>query len=150
MYGGVTHGITVICHHPMSCCIYTVLVSLMFGTAIPTSFWNVLLHLFHWFFSKSSYCCSGCIVDAGAIVYTNMQSTRKWRMQSMRNGVRLHGSARKALSFSYEGDPTTILLAKDCAPDWKESFYAKIKVSTFVCFEVDRLEKKMMMKKSAV
>ena len=32
----------------------------------------------------------------------------------------------------------------------KESFYAKIKVSTFVNFEVDRLKKKMMMKKSVV
>ena len=35
-------------------------------------------------------------------------------------------------------------LTKDYAPERKESFYAKIKVSTFVNFEVDRL--KMMMK----
>ena len=44
-----------------------------------------------------------------------------------------------------------ILLAKDHAPERKESFYAKIKVSTFVNFEVDHLKKKKkMMKKSAV
>ena len=45
-----------------------------------------------------------------------------------------------------------ILLAKDHASERKELFYAKIKVSSFVNFEVDRLKKKMMMmiKKSAV
>ena len=44
-----------------------------------------------------------------------------------------------------------ILLAKDHASERKESFYAKIKVSSFVNFEVDRLKKMMMMmKKSAV
>ena len=35
---GVMHGNTVVCHHILSCCIYTVLVSLIFGNAIPTSF----------------------------------------------------------------------------------------------------------------
>ena len=45
-------------------------------------------------------------------------------------------------------DPTTILLVKDHAPERKESFYAKIKVSAFVNFTVDRLKK--MMKKSSV
>ena len=35
------HGITVVCHHRLSCCIYTVLVSLIFAT-IPTSF-NILM-----------------------------------------------------------------------------------------------------------
>ena len=39
--------------------------------------------------------------------------------------------------------------AQDHAPERKESFYAKIKVSAFVNFEIDCL-KKMMMKKSAV
>ena len=39
-------------------------------------------------------------------------------------------------------DPTTILLPKDHAPERKESFYAKIKVSTFVNFEVGRFKKK--------
>ena len=29
------HCIIVAVHHPLSCCIYTVLVSLIFGTAIP-------------------------------------------------------------------------------------------------------------------
>ena len=45
-----------------------------------------------------------------------------------------------ALSFSYERDPTTILLAKEHAPDRKESFYAKIKVRAFFSFEVDGLK----------
>ena len=49
--------------------------------------------------------------------------------------------------FLCERDPTTILLAKDHAPEKKELFCAKIKVSAFVNFEVDRLKK---MKKSAV
>ena len=39
------HGITVVCYHLLSCCIYTVLVSLIFSTAIPTSF-NVLMKMF--------------------------------------------------------------------------------------------------------
>ena len=44
-----------------------------------------------------------------------------------------------------------ILLAKGHAPESKELFYAKIKVSTFVNFEVGQLKKKkMMMKKLAV
>lgn len=43
----------------------------------------------------------------------------------------------------------TILLAKDHAPERKESFYATIKLSAFVNFEVDQ-EKKKMMKKSVV
>ena len=39
-------------------------------------------------------------------------------------------------------------MAKYHAPDTKESFYAEIKVSAFVTFEVDRLKKeKKMMKK---
>ena len=50
----ISMGITVVCHHPMSCCIYTVLVSLIFGTSIPTSF-NILmkyfLHFHVWFTS---------------------------------------------------------------------------------------------------
>ena len=44
-------------------------------------------------------------------------------------------------------DPTTILLAQDHAPERKESFYVKIKVSAFVNFEVGHLKKKKMMKK---
>ena len=38
-------------------------------------------------------------------------------------------------------DTTTILLAKYHAPEKKESFYAKKKVSPFVNFEVGRLKK---------
>ena len=34
----VMHGIIVVCYNVLSCGIYTVLVSLVFGTAIPTSF----------------------------------------------------------------------------------------------------------------
>ena len=44
-------------------------------------------------------------------------------------------------------DPTTILLPKDHAPERKESFYAKIKVSAFANSEVGRLIKKMKKKK---
>ena len=44
-------------------------------------------------------------------------------------------------------DPTTILLAKDQAPETNESFYAKIKVSASVNFEVGRLKKKKKMMK---
>ena len=40
-----------------------------------------------------------------------------------------------------------ILLPMDHAAERKKSFYAKIKVSAFVNFEVDRLKKKMMMEK---
>ena len=36
--GGVMHVIIVACPHPLSCCIYTALVFLLFGTVIPTSF----------------------------------------------------------------------------------------------------------------
>ena len=32
------------CPHPLSCCIYTALVSLLFGTVIPTSF-NILMEM---------------------------------------------------------------------------------------------------------
>ena len=41
----------------------------------------------------------------------------------------------------------TILLAMHHALERKKSSYAKIKVSTFVDFEVDRLKKKKMIKK---
>ena len=70
---------------------------------------------------------------------------------------KINGSTTKSLSFLSERDPTTILLVKDHAPERKELFYVKIKVSTLVNFVVDRLKKKkkkmtmiMMMKKSAV
>ena len=43
-----------------------------------------------------------------------------------------------------------ILLVKDHAPERKELFYAKMKVSMFVNFTVDHLKKMMMMKKSTV
>ena len=33
------------CPHPLSCCIYTALVSLLFGTVIPTSL-NILMEMF--------------------------------------------------------------------------------------------------------
>ena len=33
------------CPHPLSCCIYTALVSLLFGTVVPTSF-NILMEMF--------------------------------------------------------------------------------------------------------
>ena len=39
------HVIIVACPHPMCCCIYTALVSLLFGTVIPTSF-NILMEMF--------------------------------------------------------------------------------------------------------
>ena len=44
-YCEVTHVIIVACPHPLSCCIYTALVSLLFGTVIPTSF-NILMEMF--------------------------------------------------------------------------------------------------------
>lgn len=48
------HGITVVCFPPLSCCIYTALVSLIFGTGHSYIFQHFnemfLLHLFHWFF----------------------------------------------------------------------------------------------------
>ena len=44
-YYGVTHVIIVACPHPLSCCTYTALVSLLFGTVIPTSF-NILMEMF--------------------------------------------------------------------------------------------------------
>ena len=44
------------------------------------------------------------------------------------------------MSFLYERDPTTILLASDHAQERKELFYAKMKVSRFVNFEVGRLK----------
>ena len=53
------------------------------------------------------------------------------------------------LLFSLERDPTMILLAQDDAPEIKNLFYAKTKLSTFVNFEVYGL-KMMMMKKIAV
>ena len=37
MYGWVLHVIIVAYSHPLSCCIYTALVSLLFGTVIPKS-----------------------------------------------------------------------------------------------------------------
>ena len=43
-----------------------------------------------------------------------------------------------------------ILLVKDRAPERKESFYSKIKVSAFANFEVGRLIKKKKMEKSVV
>ena len=48
--GRVMHGIIVLCHDLLSCGIYTALVSLVFGTAIPTSFSILFLH---WFFAAS-------------------------------------------------------------------------------------------------
>ena len=44
-YYGFTHVIIVACPHPLSCCIYAALVSLLFGTVIPTSF-NILMEMF--------------------------------------------------------------------------------------------------------
>ena len=63
------------------------------------------------------------------------------------NGVRLYESTRKSLSFSCERDRMTIhsVGLGSCTRE-KESFYAKINVSVFVNFEVDRLKKKMMKK----
>ena len=44
---GVRHGIIVVCHN-LSSGIYTTLVSLVFGTAIPTSFSILMfLHLYN-------------------------------------------------------------------------------------------------------
>ena len=46
----VTHVIVVACLHPLCCCLSTALVSLPFGSIIPTSFnilMNMFLHLFH-------------------------------------------------------------------------------------------------------
>ena len=63
------------------------------------------------------------------------------------NGVGLYGSTRKSLSFLFVRDHTTILLPKNHAPERKESFYAKIKMSAFANFEVDRLIKKKKKKK---
>ena len=40
------HVSIVACPHPLSCCIYTALVSLLFGTVIPTSF-NILMEMFY-------------------------------------------------------------------------------------------------------
>ena len=34
-----------VCHHPLSCCIFTILVSQIFGTTIPTSF-TILMRMF--------------------------------------------------------------------------------------------------------
>ena len=50
--GEVTQVIIVACLviYALSCCTYTALVSLLFGTVIPTSFninGNVFIHLFH-------------------------------------------------------------------------------------------------------
>ena len=39
------HVIIVACPHPLSCCIYTLLVLLVFDTVIPTSF-NILMEMF--------------------------------------------------------------------------------------------------------
>ena len=41
----VTHIIIVECPHPLSCCIYAALVSLLYGTVIPTSF-NILMEIY--------------------------------------------------------------------------------------------------------
>ena len=38
-------GAYIYCPHSLSCCIYTALVSLLFGTVIPTSF-NILMEMF--------------------------------------------------------------------------------------------------------
>ena len=42
--GRVMHIIVVACPHPLCCCIYTALVSLLFGTVIPTSS-NILMEM---------------------------------------------------------------------------------------------------------
>ena len=44
-YYGVTHVIIVACPQSLSCCIYTALVSPLFGPVIPTSF-NILMEMF--------------------------------------------------------------------------------------------------------
>ena len=52
-FGYVTHVIIVVCLHPPRCCIYTALVSLLFGTVIPTSF-NTLMEMFFTCFTDFS------------------------------------------------------------------------------------------------
>ena len=47
------HVIVVACPHPLCCCIYTALVSLLFGTVIPISF-NILMEMFLHFILKYS------------------------------------------------------------------------------------------------
>ena len=44
----------VACPHPLSCCIYTVLVSLLFCTVIPT-FFNILMENFLYYVSIKAY-----------------------------------------------------------------------------------------------
>ena len=68
MQEGVRHGITVVCHHPLSCCIYTVLVSLIFGTSIPTSL-SILMFILDSLVFIACSNLSKCpyIVDAGAV-----------------------------------------------------------------------------------
>ena len=41
----VTHVIVVACPYPLCCCIYTALVSLLFGTVIPTLFNTLYIYL---------------------------------------------------------------------------------------------------------
>ena len=57
---GVTHVMIVACYHPLHAMLNFDLVSILFGTSIPTSF-NILvkmfLHLFHWFL----LCLATCI-----------------------------------------------------------------------------------------
>ena len=49
------HGITVACHHLLSCCIYTDLVSLILDTSIPT-YVNILMKVFFTLVSLIFHC----------------------------------------------------------------------------------------------
>ena len=78
---GVTHGITVVCHHPLSCYIYTVLVSLIFGTAIPTSF-NISMKCFYYTLVKCKNIFTKMLNDVGIEVPKSMETRSKFSMHA--------------------------------------------------------------------
>ena len=49
------------CPHPLSCCIYTALVFLLFGTIIPTSFNILMLYWFFFVYSLANTMLFACV-----------------------------------------------------------------------------------------
>ena len=74
-YYGVTHASIVACPHPLSCCIhvYTALVSLLFGTIIPTAF-DILMEMFciHYYHTCDSVIIHGFNENV-LLLYTYIQ-----------------------------------------------------------------------------
>ena len=124
------------CPHPLSCCIYTALVSLLFGTVIPTYF-NILMEMF----------LLPCFTAFS--LHTRLQIQCSLRLFEPHPiccswSCGMHVCNNEEMAFNYTevlvdsccSRSRKILMAKDHARERNKPFYAKTKVNAFANFDV--------------